>query len=481
MKHHLNRKGVSLDPLIAGGIAMLVYLFTAAPDLTWANFGGDGGELITAAVTLGVPHPPGYPTFVLLGKLFSTLPIGSVAYRFNLFSAVGMAVAVGFITAVYPSILPKKQPPPVRWVSVAGGLTIAFSALVWSQATMTEVYGLNLAVVAALLWSVWRKRPLRLTGFLLGLSLTTHMTSVFLIPLVFFVCSQQKKEEKKRRGLKQINANWVVKLGIGFVLGLLPYLSIFGLARSGSPVNWGGVSGLSSWWWLVSGQAYQGYLFKLSVSHLGERLHTWGWVLLNQFTLLGLPLIWLGLRSLGQKRILWIIVGTAVLYLLYAIQYDTADAIVLILPAILLLSIPLTQALRSVGVAALLLPAALIFINFSSFNLREDMGLREETTVLFESIPHQALTITPGDRTIFALWYFQHVEQQRADIILVDQDLFAFSWYRQQIKANYSTLGGLEKDDLELFQQYNAALRPVCNVTLIEDNKPHIVCHEEVD
>src|SRR5688572_33448599 len=50
--------------------------------------GGDSGELTLVAATLGVAHPPGYPLFTLLGKLFSLIPLGTVAWRINLLSAV---------------------------------------------------------------------------------------------------------------------------------------------------------------------------------------------------------------------------------------------------------------------------------------------------------------------------------------------------------------------------------------------------------
>ena len=70
----------------------LVYLATLAPDITWAYQGTDGGDLITAAYTLGVPHPSGYPTYVLMGWLFSKLPVGTIAWRFNfLYSAKSSA------------------------------------------------------------------------------------------------------------------------------------------------------------------------------------------------------------------------------------------------------------------------------------------------------------------------------------------------------------------------------------------------------
>ena len=75
--------------------ALVLYVSTAAPSLTWAHDGADGGDLITAAVTNGVPHPPGYPTYVTIGQVIARVPIGDVAYRFNLFSAVCMALAAG--------------------------------------------------------------------------------------------------------------------------------------------------------------------------------------------------------------------------------------------------------------------------------------------------------------------------------------------------------------------------------------------------
>ena len=55
-----------LAPLIVFGSALLVYLATMAPGLTWAHDSADGGDLIAAVVSGGVPHPSGYPTFVLL-------------------------------------------------------------------------------------------------------------------------------------------------------------------------------------------------------------------------------------------------------------------------------------------------------------------------------------------------------------------------------------------------------------------------------
>src|SRR5207245_3622561 len=73
--------------------AAVLYFLTAAPDIIV----GDSPELITAAATLGVAHPPGYPLFTILGHLFALVPFGAVPFRVNLFSVICDAVAVGVV------------------------------------------------------------------------------------------------------------------------------------------------------------------------------------------------------------------------------------------------------------------------------------------------------------------------------------------------------------------------------------------------
>ena len=90
------KKARDVDRLLAwlyGGCVVIVtlvgYVKTLAPTVSFF----DSGELIAAAATFGVAHPPGYPLYVLLGWLFSKLPVGGVAYRLNLMSAVFAALA----------------------------------------------------------------------------------------------------------------------------------------------------------------------------------------------------------------------------------------------------------------------------------------------------------------------------------------------------------------------------------------------------
>src|SRR4030042_3686637 len=81
-----------LDWALATGVfavSFVVYNVTLAPGLTYASL--DGTELATVPHQLGLLHSPGYPFYTWVGKLFTCLPVGDVAYRMNLLSAVGAA------------------------------------------------------------------------------------------------------------------------------------------------------------------------------------------------------------------------------------------------------------------------------------------------------------------------------------------------------------------------------------------------------
>jgi hypothetical protein len=151
-------------------VAITLYISTLAPTVTLV----DSGELMLAAHTLGVAHPPGFPLYVLLAHFFTWLPIGSVAGRVNFASAVFAALAAAMLTLVFAEMLlsldvlpfikdkskraerkAKKPSPGIerradnasgveRWMiyvapCIMTGLLFAFSRTLWAYATITEV------------------------------------------------------------------------------------------------------------------------------------------------------------------------------------------------------------------------------------------------------------------------------------------------------------------------------------------------------
>ncbi len=223
-----------LKPWI-GGVAVaaaagILYFLTAARDIVV----GDSPELITAAVTLGVAHAPGYPLFTILGHLFSLAPFGSLPFRVNLLSVVCDALAVG---VVYFSAFRLTRS---QLAAAVAALLLAVNPTFWEWSLAAEVFPLNnlLAAVLILLLVTWHEHPERsalliAAFFVAGLALTNHQTIVLLGPAFCFVLWQRRSILQPR----------LLAIGVlAFVTGLLPYAYI-PWASAHHPVhNWGNVS-----------------------------------------------------------------------------------------------------------------------------------------------------------------------------------------------------------------------------------------------
>jgi hypothetical protein len=144
------------DPVFLGGLAaflvsQVVYLLT----LTLSCPFWDSGEFIATSYVLGIPHPPGTPLYVLIGKLFTLLPIGGIAARVNYLSALASSLAVLFSYLIIVDLARRlRRGPETRldtWLAVGGGLVgaffMAFSRTFWDNAIEAEVYALSSLVM----------------------------------------------------------------------------------------------------------------------------------------------------------------------------------------------------------------------------------------------------------------------------------------------------------------------------------------------
>jgi hypothetical protein len=225
---------------------------------------------------------------------------------------------------------------------------------------------------------------------------------------------------------------------------------------------------LGGWWWLVSGQLYHANLFALPASGWHDRIAEWVPLLLRQFTWAG-PLLlaftfWLRLPANWTTYVASL--ATATSYVIFALGYGSSDAIVLLLPALILITLLVAPALSQLGWAALLLPLISLLLNFGQMNLSNDLGVRPDAEHILVTAPQRAILMTSGDNTIFALWYFRYVEQLRTDLILVDSNLLAFDWYRQRLSWLHPELSGLDADDLTGFVRKNQLHHPFCFVSI---------------
>ena len=138
------------------GVAAIVFVldvFWAAPGLTWL----DGGEFVTTAGTMGVSHPPGQPAYMVLITLAMLLPVGELAFRITLLSAVCAAAAAGLLAIIVSRGTAKLAglPGDVPLAGLAAGLLLGVSPALTMQAVRPELYALTLllglAAVAGIL------------------------------------------------------------------------------------------------------------------------------------------------------------------------------------------------------------------------------------------------------------------------------------------------------------------------------------------
>lgn len=164
---------------LTGGAALALFVATLQP-----GFGGpeDTPKFQFLGYVLGTAHPPGYPLYVLLSNLFVRLPIRTIAYRANLFSAVTAAVACALVYVI------ARQLGSGRWPACTAALGLATGASFWLSAVYAEVYGLA-ALMAALTMTLfldWRARGgagrllLSLAAFSAGMG--NHLTLIGIVP-----------------------------------------------------------------------------------------------------------------------------------------------------------------------------------------------------------------------------------------------------------------------------------------------------------
>jgi hypothetical protein len=226
-------------------IPFIIYLLTLEHKL----IGGDTGWYALEIPAMQVFVPTGYPTFSMLGKLITYLPIGDLAYRLNLFSAIFGALTILFLFLLINRLI-KNEP-----VSLISSLFFAFILPFWSVANRLEFDTLNsffivLVLFSAVLYSEKKNRKyLYLFFFSLGLSLTNHPIAFFVVPAIFlYVVIINPKI------FKSIKAIFLSILF--FILPLLSYFYIYIRSLQG----YGEVNTLKRLFYYVTGRNVTGEL-----------------------------------------------------------------------------------------------------------------------------------------------------------------------------------------------------------------------------
>ena len=434
--------------LVTAGLVALsagaLYLSTVPPTITWWFGGADSGDLTSAAAVLGVPHPTGYPLFVLLGHLATRVPLADVdpAGRINLMNVVLAALGVGLL-ALSSGTLARSVSVPVwlRWALVAiAAATIATTELYWSQAIIGEVYALQATLTALVFWC-WARPGTHaaLRGAAHGLALTNHLTSLLL--LVAAAAFARPRDRSPAAATAAMS--W-------FLLGLLMPLALYALlpirARQQPAAHWGDPRTLDRLVTHVTARQYRGNIGWLEpVETLRDLIGLIRFASgdLPPWVLPAAAVGWVWLWRSNRPYALFtsaVVAGT----LLMTAVYQVPDRGAYLLPAYL--SVGLWAGLGLVQTAAALLrrhaggagfrmarPAmaigVLLTVGLSSVwairtgrhvNLHGDDSSVVFARSVLDSLPERATYYTARDDTTFALWYAQRVLGLRRDVRVVD-------------------------------------------------------------
>ena len=413
-----------IHALVLGLCILLIYAWGASRTI----YVGDSGELVAAVHTLGIPHPSGYPLYVLLGKLWTVLvPVGSIAFRMSLFSAFCAAAAVACFYLVGRRLRLAAVP------ALFSSLLLAFSPSFWSQANIQRVYSLNalllvMALYLALAWYRSRQpRALIAAFFVAALGACNHTyMGVFAIALGVFALITEPGLLRKPRTL--------IASGAAFLLGLSPYLYLPLRSRTNPRLDWG------------NPETIRGTLDVILRRDAWERawlespadlLTAAGDLLLR----IGTELFWLG-AVLAVVGIMWarakkwplLLLLLAVLgnYLAMALHGSRSDLfiwyryyiptfVIFALLAGLGLELVHERISSKLAAAALLLPLTMLVVGYPQFD-RSDYRIADDfSRTLLSTLPPGAHLSATDDNILFVLIYLQLVEGVRPDIDLILQ------------------------------------------------------------
>jgi hypothetical protein len=472
-------------------------MLTLAPGVTlW-----DSGEFLAAIHALGVPHPPGTPLYVLIGKVWS-MGLGSVfgfARSINLLSAVCTAFACGIFTNLF-----------THWTedgfaATAAGLTAGLMSTVWLNATETEVYAVALLFGSMTLWAADRAgrnsdaRWALLVAYLAGLSWSLHLSALLVVPsavlLVFttidgyFAVPVGRRYVDGRRESHSFskllrNAVIVALIGMTCVLFLLIR------ARHDPAINQGNPSSLGSLWDVLMRHQYAvaplwprqapfylqlGNVFEYADWQFAKGLApdappSW-WrtpvtVLYALFAICGCVMHRNADRRSWRALILLFLVSTVgvVIYLNLKPGPSFGQGI---LPATAphearerdyfffwafmcwgvwagFGAIRLSRLLVApFNIVAMLAPFAPASLNWTAVDRRTDpveIRARADEVDMLSKVPPSGVLLALGDNDTYPLWYLQQGEQTRRDVTVVTVPLLPAKWYRAELARRYKLL-----------------------------------------
>ncbi|MBK8482032.1 MAG: DUF2723 domain-containing protein [Proteobacteria bacterium] len=476
--------------LLSGALALAAYVVTAGPTIYWL----DSSEFVAASWWLGNAHPPGHPLVALLGRLFCYLPVGTIAFRVTLASAVQSAAAVGLLVVIAGELgarlrqgsavargLPGRPTPPAltlaateEFALLATALTSGWAYALWFQAVRAEVYALHLLLVLAasaglLRWERTRDLRLLLVGVFCGaLALCNHHFLALLaaLPAAIFIAVVWRQ---RAGAFGRVHGRRVLVAAVLVASVAMAAWAYLPLRSQRAPlVNWGAPHSWQRFGWVVSARAFQKALPRAAQQSREER------GLGAVFAVLGGPPTGLAPALVGSLLLalalgglyrLWreaptrpaallvtaLLLGNLASPLLIGIDPFNADAHGYLALSVALLgplaALPLLASFprllagagrrRTVMVSAglLVLPALQLAVNEPRCSLSQHWAAEETGRAVLDQ-PAGSVLITSYFQTVFQVWSLQAMADLRPELELLHRNFLTQPGYLVTLRAN---------------------------------------------
>lgn len=461
--------------LASFGLPLLVYVLTLAPTI----YNLDSAELTTAAATGGLIRATGYPVYLMLGWLWSHLPVGDVGYRMNLLSAVCGAATI----ALGDRILRRLGAGP--WASLGALGLLATAPFFWGLALVAEVYTLHTALMAGIILLLlrWRERPsalrLGLVALLGGVSMGHHLATAMLVPgCLALVLGTAPRQALRPHSLAAMALGGLAGLAVYLYIPLrslgqpaFNYVGMYDAAGVFQPVD---LTSPANLWWLVSGRQFAGQMLGYDAAGWAGQALAFGAQLFHSFFAVGIGPGLVGMALL-LRRDRWLGLSLLLMFVLSAgfyIGYRVVDKQTMFLPAYLIWALwagvgyqwlldwvgqagrARAETLLMKGVMVGAVVAALAW-NWPLADRSRDFSARERGEAVLAAAAPGALVLGWWE-TVPLVEYHQLVEGRRPDITAINRFLIThdamLALIEREVRARPIYI---DVPSSELLRQYN--------------------------
>lgn len=428
-------------------IYILLFLFSSLYVISSTKVlnSGDAGEFIVSATTMGIAHPPGYPLYLEILKLFSLIPIGNIGFRMVLVSVLFSILSLFMVYKITHKITNDK------WSSIFAVVLLGVTYSFWGQAVVIKFYPLNLSLILLILFlgiktitESYDRRYQFLISLILGLTLANHHTGFIMIVPLFVLAVFYFREFIKNLPLSflffligfLVNAHMLIRGVRGFSVNVVDDWGSFLAVLLRKTYDTGAspelakniLRGIDGYW----------YAIKNSVI-----------VLINNFPFYVFPLffigIWVAFRH--SKKLALFIVTFFLTYSFLLAKLVFSGAVMnmdswymgahqYFLPMLAGFSIFCAWGLffilgllrkTKMELLKVVVPISLtLMVGLSSFERLIDQNFNDNyiphsvTKTILSSLPVGSVYLTFGDNHTFQAWYFKYVGKYRDDICNLD-------------------------------------------------------------